>query len=368
AFIIVLLSVPALIRISYLKDLVDKPGNLRKLHMRSIPTIGGIIIFAGTLFSYFLWYPFNDIHEYDHLIEAINDFKYIGAAMLILFFVGVKDDIIGTAPVKKLVGHLIVAFILVFMANIRITSMHGLFGITDINLWSSIFLSLFTYTVIVNAFNLIDGVDGLAPGVGAIVCIAFGIWFYLAGGIDNACLSFALAGSLIAFLFFNFSPARIFMGDSGALIVGLIISVLSIKLVEFDKGELPVYLKGISRPVFAMSVLVYPLVDTMRIFTYRAIKGISPFKADNNHIHHRLINIGCTHRWTVVIIYLYTISIIALTLFLPFGPNESFIISASVAVVLAQLPFFFRKKSLKSRRIPKFQEFEFPEREKISQN
>jgi len=199
--------------------------------------------------------------------------------------------------------------------------MHGLLGITDINLWSSIFLSLFTYTVIVNAFNLIDGVDGLAPGVGAIVCIAFGTWFYLAGGIENACLAFALAGSLIAFLFFNFSPARIFMGDSGALIVGLIISVLSIKLVEFDNTELPQQLKGISKPVFAMAALAYPLIDTMRIFVYRAIKGISPFTADKKHIHHRLIDIGCSHAWAVVTIYLFSFAIIALTVLLQYGPN-----------------------------------------------
>ena len=185
SFIIVLLSMPALIKIAFIKRLVDDPSlDDRKVHKRNIPSIGGILIFAGTLFSYFLWYPFREISDYGHLITSIEDFKYIGASMLILFFVGAKDDIIGTAPVKKLAAHLIVAFILVMMANIRITSMHGLFGIHELNEWASVFLSVFAYTVIVNAINLIDGLDGLAAGVSAIVCIAFGTWFFLAGGIE----------------------------------------------------------------------------------------------------------------------------------------------------------------------------------------
>ncbi|MBL4623849.1 MAG: undecaprenyl/decaprenyl-phosphate alpha-N-acetylglucosaminyl 1-phosphate transferase, partial [Flavobacteriales bacterium] len=192
SFVIVLLSLPSLIQIAFLKRLVDEPDQERKFHKRRIPTIGGIIIFAGTLFSYFLWYPFEIIHDYQHLAVAIKDFKYIGASMLILFFIGVKDDIIGTAAVKKLAGHLIVAFILVIMAGLQITSLHGLFGIDELDQWASIFLSIFTYTVIVNAFNLVDGVDGLAAGVGAIACIAYGAWFYYAGGVENASLALAL--------------------------------------------------------------------------------------------------------------------------------------------------------------------------------
>ena len=110
-----ILSFPALIKVSYLKRLVDEPGEARKLHFRRIPTIGGIIIFAGTLFSSLMWYPFDEMHDVTQMGRALKDFQYIGATMIILFFIGIKDDIIGTAPVKKLVGHLIVAFILVIM-------------------------------------------------------------------------------------------------------------------------------------------------------------------------------------------------------------------------------------------------------------
>lgn len=337
SFLIVLLSTPALIKIAFLKRLVDEPGDERKIHSRRIPSIGGIMLFAGTLFSYFLWYPFKDITEYGHLIRAIEDFKYIGASMLILFFIGVKDDIIGTAPVKKLAGHLVVAFILVIMANIRITSMHGLFGVYELNEWTSVFLSVFTYTVIVNAINLIDGVDGLAAGVSAIVCIAFGTWFYLAGGLENACLAFALAGALIGFLFFNFHPAKIFMGDAGSLTIGVILSVLSIKLIEFDRSEMPVELMSTSVPVFAMAALSYPLTDTLRIFIYRAVKGHSPFAADRNHIHHRIMDIGLSQRWTVISIYIYTIAIISISVFLNIDPSYQLLVCGVAAFLIPQL-------------------------------
>lgn len=347
SFIIVLLSTPSLIKVAHMKNLVDEPGDTRKIHTRTIPTIGGIIIFAATLFAYFLWYPFNNITEYSHLIHAINDFKYIGASMLILFFIGIKDDIIGTAPTKKLLGHLMVSFILVLMADIRITSLRGIFGIEEIPYFASVFLSVLTYTAVVNAFNLIDGVDGLAAGIGAIASLAFGWWFWEAGGIELSILAFSLSGALIGFLFFNFSPARIFMGDSGSLIIGLIISVLSIKLVEFDKSELPPWLFDMSKPVFVLSCLAYPLIDTMRIFIYRSVKGVSPFLADRNHIHHRLIDIGLNHRQTVLTIYFYTIFIISLNLLIRTEPSYSFVISAGVAIGLLQLPFFFTKKKNK---------------------
>ena len=327
-----------------MKNLTDVPDDERKLHHRNIPTIGGILIFAGTLFAYFLWYPFNNITEYMHLISAINDFKYIGASMLILFFVGVKDDIIGTAPVKKLAGHLIVAFILVLMADIRITGMRGIFGIEELPYWASVFLSMFTYTVIVNAFNLVDGVDGLAAGIGSISSAAMGVWFYLNGGIEMSILAFALTGSLMGFLVFNFSPAKIFMGDSGSLTIGLIISVLAIKLVEFNMEDAPDYMIGISKPIFVMACLTYPLIDTLRVFFYRAVTGHSPFSADRNHIHHRLIDIGLSHGQTVLVLYSFNALIIFVAVTIKLDPSWALLAVGCMAMGIAQFPFLFKKR------------------------
>ncbi len=345
SFFVTLLSSPSLIKVAILKRLFDEPGDERKLHTRRVPTIGGVMIFASTLFAFALWFPINTIHEYPSLLKAVDDFKFLTATILILFFVGIKDDIIGTAPVKKLVAHVIVGMILVMMAEVKLTGFHGIFGLSELPIWGSVFLSLFTYIVVVNAFNLIDGVDGLAGGVGLIATSAFGTWFLLAGDMVLATLAFSLAGSLLAFLIFNFSPAKIFMGDSGSLTIGLIICFLAMKLVEFDASDIKNLTSEISKPVFALAVLVYPLYDTLRVFIYRSLKGLSPFSADRNHIHHRLLDLGLNHRQTVVSIYMYNVIVIGLAIVTKdMSSSYSFLITLGGAVALAQIPFFIPKR------------------------
>lgn len=332
-----------------MKRLVDEPEE-RKLHTRRIPTIGGIIIFAGTLFAYALWYPTYFTSAVGELRHGFDDFRFIISSMLILFFIGVKDDIIGTAPMKKLIGHIIVAFILVMMADIKIDSLYGIFGVYELPQYASVILSVFTYTVIVNAVNLIDGVDGLAAGIGTIASLAFGTWFYFAGSPDMAILSVALAGALVGFLVFNFQPAKIFMGDSGSLTIGLVLSVLAIEVIESDTSKMPEYMQHISKPIFAMAALVYPLIDTLRIFIYRASRGMSPFSADKNHIHHRLIAIGLNHRKTVITLYLYSIAVILSAVFITaFSQTINFILVLVFAVLLVLIPLYFISRKLKKQ-------------------
>ena len=280
--------------------------------------------------------------------SALSDFKYIIATVMILFFVGAKDDIIGTAPIKKLASHIIVALMIVLMANIRIKGMHGIFGVNEIPFWSGIFLSLLTIIITINAFNLIDGIDGLAAGIGLIATIIFGIWFYLANDIVMALLSFSLAGSLFAFLFFNFSPAHIFMGDTGSTIIGLMVSVLAIKVIECPGAEVSnTIISTVHRPIFVMAILSYPLIDTLRIFIYRTIKGVSPFEADRNHIHHLLLDAGMNHRQISLSLYGVSIFIVALTVLLSFlSATICFIIVFVFVIAIAQVPLFFQKKNL----------------------
>mgnify|MGYP003342217039 FL=1 len=246
--------------------------------------------------------------------QNVHEFKLIIATLLILFFVGVKDDIIGTSPIKKLIAHVLVGLMLVQIGGIRITSLHGIFGIEVIPEWASIFLSLFTYVVVVNGFNLIDGVDGLAAGVGFISSSAMGTWFIFANDYVLACLAFSLAGSLIGFLIFNFSPAKIFMGDSGSLTIGLLLCILSIKLIEYPPSQLNGNILYLSKPVFAIAAIFYPLADTLRIFTIRAFSGQSPFSADKNHLHHRILACGFSHVKTAILIYIFSVAAILISL------------------------------------------------------
>ena len=208
AFFIVLLATPSLIKVAKLKHLVDEPGEDRKIHRRSIPTIGGIIIFGSVLFTYALWYPESYstlIEENDYFIkEALTIFKYLTACLILLFFVGIKDDIIGTAPLKKLLAHMLVGFILVMMGGIKIDGMHGIFGVGDFTeQWPGVLLSVFVYIVVVNAYNLIDGVDGLAAGIGIISSFCFGVVAVLMSQYDMAVIAFSLIGVLFGFLKYN---------------------------------------------------------------------------------------------------------------------------------------------------------------------
>lgn len=344
AFFVVLLATPSLIKVAKMKHLVDEPGDARKLHKRSVPTIGGIIIFSSIIFSYSLWFPDVDTGSVS-LHGALKEFKYIVASLILLFFIGVKDDIIGTSPAKKLMAHFIVAFILVLMGGIQIKGMHGLFGIQEIPEWARILLSVFVYIVVVNAINLIDGVDGLAAGIGFIISGFFATWFVFTGNGPMALLALILAGALAGFLLFNFSPARIFMGDSGSLTIGCIISVLVMSMIETPEKNIPEFLKGHSVPVLAMAILVYPLVDTLRVFFVRAVRGQSPFSADKNHLHHRLLSLGLKHKGTVLVLYSYNILVVLAAFAFGFlQPTLAFFLSLGVAVGLAGMMFVFKPK------------------------
>jgi UDP-N-acetylmuramyl pentapeptide phosphotransferase/UDP-N-acetylglucosamine-1-phosphate transferase len=349
AFLLVMIAMPSLIKVAKLKHLVDEPGDERKLHNRSVPTIGGIMIFAGTLFAYCLLFPSKETwmmgNNYDPL-SALNEFKYLVASMFVLFFLGLKDDIIGVSPNKKLYVHALVGVILVYLADIRITSFWGLFEVNDLPYWFSLVLSLFTYIVIVNAINLIDGVDGLAGGIGVIASLTFAIWFYTTGDLPLALLAISLTGALIGFLVFNFQPAKIFMGDSGSLILGMVLYVLAMKLIEFPPSRLNGFFQHVSKPVLVIAMLSYPLMDTLRIFTVRIANRQSPFKADKNHIHHKLLNLGFSHRQVCMILYAYTIGIIVLTFLMPKDtPNISLAVVFVTTFLSANGLFWWGKKS-----------------------
>lgn len=338
AFSVVLLATPTLIKVAKLKHLVDEPGEDRKLHTQSTPTIGGVIIFSAFIFSSFLWFTLPSQNS----VESLQEFMYLMASLILLFFVGVKDDIIGMSPMKKLLAHLMVGFILVVMGEIRITSFQGLLGM-DIVLpeYGSILISIFVYIVIVNAINLVDGVDGLASGVVLIASIAFGLWFSFAGDKHWAVVSFSLSGALLGFLVFNFNPARIFMGDSGSLIIGAVVSVLAIELVESPTNFLPLDFQDVSTPVLAMTILAYPLLDTLRVFSIRAARGKSPLSADRNHLHHQMLDRDKRPKKVVLFVYLFSIIMILQSFFLQFAnPNISFGISLAVCLIFVLIVFY----------------------------
>jgi UDP-GlcNAc:undecaprenyl-phosphate GlcNAc-1-phosphate transferase len=332
AFIITFLAIPSIIRVSVIKNLFDEPGE-RKSHSSSVPTLGGLAIFAGVVFSYTFWSTGLENTPTQYIISAI----------IVMFFIGIKDDIVELTAHKKLYGQLFAAIIIVLFADIRITSLYGIFGIYQIPYWISVMLSIFTILVIVNAYNLIDGIDGLAGGIGAITAFTFGLWFYNYNQIGLCILAFALFSSLLAFLVYNFSPANIFMGDTGSLVVGLILSVLTIYFVEMSFEALPYAFPFRSSPAMAIAILIIPLMDTLRIFVVRLRNGRSPFQADRNHIHHQLLDLGLSHREAALTLYLVNIGFILTALSLR---NISSLILLNLlivmAIVVSVIPYILR--------------------------
>lgn len=332
AFIITFLAIPSIIKVSVIKNLFDEPCE-RKAHKSSIPTLGGLAIFAGVLFAYTFWSP-----GFDDKVS-----KYIISAIIVMFFIGLKDDIVELTAKKKFYGQIFAALIIVLFAEIRITTLCGIFGIYDIPYWFSILFSLFTILLIINAFNLIDGIDGLAGGIGAIASFTFGLWFYNYGQIGLCILSFALFSSLLAFLVYNFSPANIFMGDTGSLIVGLILSILTIKFIQLSFISPPDAFPFRSGPAMAIAILIIPMFDTLRIFIVRILNKRSPFKADRNHIHHLLLDLGLTHREVSLTLFLVNIGFILLALALrDLGNLTVLLIISGLAILLSMTPFVIR--------------------------
>lgn len=326
AFLITFSAIPSIINIAKIKNLIDAPGE-RTSHSDLVPTLGGLGIFAGLIFSVTFWTPF----------EVFSELQYILCALIIIFLIGAKDDIIPLTPTKKFAGEILAAFILVFKADVKLTSMYGIFGITDIPDLVAIPLSMVTIILLINAVNLIDGINGLSGTIGIIISTTFGFWFYQTNSIELAVIAFALAGSLVAFLKYNYTPAKIFMGDTGSLLIGLVIAILSIKFIEVNKGlEHPWAIRSV--PSVAIGVMIIPIFDTLRVFTLRILNGRSPFSPDRNHIHHLLIDLNLTHmQATGVLAFFNVLFIVMVFSFQSLGSLNLLLLELGVATLLSTI-------------------------------
>lgn len=283
AFAITFFAIPIIIQVARRKKLFDEPDE-RKVHKLVIPTLGGLGIFGGFILATLIGAPVGSL-----------ELQYFAAASIVIFFLGIKDDILVLSATKKFIGQLVAAGIIIKFGDVQISNMHGFLGFTAIPHLASIVLTLFTIIVIINSFNLIDGIDGLAGSLGLLTSLVFGIYFYYTGQLLYGVMALSLAGSLIGFLIYNFSPAKIFMGDTGSLLIGLINSILVIKFINFaGTAALPFKLE--SAPALGFAILIVPLFDTLRVFTLRILSRRSPFSPDRTHVHHFLLELGYSHK------------------------------------------------------------------------
>lgn len=288
AFVITLICIPPLISLIKKYKLYDVP-NGRKEHSVPVPTMGGAAIFAGMMTALVLWFPFSNN-------TATISFFF---SLFVLLALGIMDDLRDLSAKYKFLVQVALATIIA-LSGVRITSLEGLFGIYDLPLYSQYTFTILAITGITNAFNLIDGIDGLAGGLGFMSLLTVGLFLTINGDINTALIAFALAGGLLGFLYFNLNPARIFMGDTGSLILGFVVSVLCIRLLQVN--SIATYQVISHAPVFVAGLVLIPVFDTIRVFITRTWKGGSPFIADKTHIHHLLTNQGFSHGFSTRII------------------------------------------------------------------
>jgi UDP-GlcNAc:undecaprenyl-phosphate/decaprenyl-phosphate GlcNAc-1-phosphate transferase len=301
AFLITFSAIPIIIRVAEMKHLFDVPDDDRKLHASPVPSLGGIGIFAGFILAMLIAVPVGGL-----------EMQFITAAFMVIFFLGIKDDIVVLTPLKKFLGQLVAAAILIFKGGVIINSMYGFLGIHELPYGFSVALTFFTIIVITNSFNLIDGVDGLAGSLGLLATSAMGVYFFLAQQHMYSVMAFSMAGALSAFLIFNVSPAKIFMGDTGSLLVGTVNAILVIKFIQVaSTAAYNMYLP--SAPAIGFAILFVPLFDTLRIFGYRILSRRSPFSPDRNHVHHLLLEKGCSHNMVTFLAVAFNVVIIAFT-------------------------------------------------------
>ncbi|MCX7638602.1 MAG: undecaprenyl/decaprenyl-phosphate alpha-N-acetylglucosaminyl 1-phosphate transferase [Cyclobacteriaceae bacterium] len=304
AFVISFLLIPVIIKYSQEKNLMDIPGR-RKIHKKLTPSLGGIAIFIGFGIASLIWIEPNMWAE----------IRYVLIAQAMIFFIGIRDDIVPLPPFTKLAGQIIAATILISLMDLRLRSFHGILGIHELPLWVSYTFTIFTIIVITNSFNLIDGLDGLAGLLAIISFLALGTWYFLAGDRAFAALAFSMIGAVIGFLYFNWEPSKIFMGDTGALVIGITLAIFVIRFIDAHV-TMPVEhtVRFASAASAGVGVLMIPLADTLRVFIIRIFRGQSPFTADKSHIHHSLMRLGLSHSQAALLLGFLQLAFILLSI------------------------------------------------------
>ncbi len=335
AYLLSVRMYPVIIFLSRKKNLMDEPEE-RSMHSNKTPTLGGVGLFITFSLSIILFGIFMDLGRQD-LIKLLT----ILAATIILLFLGIKDDLLMLSPRKKFSGQIISSAIVVFATDIRIDSLYGLFGVDNLPYIVSVLLSILVFIFIINAFNLVDGIDGLAGAIAIIVSLSFGLFFLLNDLFLMASISFILIGATIGFLQYNLSGTnKLFMGDSGTMFVGFLLAYQTMTFLGLNEiTTLPFRVSN--APILVLAVLSYPILDTLRVFIIRIMQKRSPFSADRNHIHHRLLGLRLSHKQATLVVSFVNVLVIALT-FLISGLyiNLQLFILMVVCPLVGLLPFF----------------------------
>ena len=321
SFIIAFLFFPVLIKLLSKWKVFDSPGR-HKIHEHFTPSMGGLPIVVGVTFSLLIALPFSQLAQ----------FKFFFISLALMFITGLRDDVLTLSPRQKMISQFLPIIILVVFGNSTLHSFYGIFPAFQFHEYVAWGITVFTILILTNAYNLIDGLDGLAGTVGLISLMLFGFWFYRIDDSPLALISFSFAAAILAFLIFNWQPSKIFMGDTGALTIGFLLSYLGIQFLNRNY-ELPAIhpLRFEASISTIVCVLIIPVFDTLRVIILRLRRFESPFHADKNHLHHQFLKLGFSHSKSVIIIGAINLVFVVLALVLR---NQKDILILPIVIVL----------------------------------
>jgi UDP-N-acetylmuramyl pentapeptide phosphotransferase/UDP-N-acetylglucosamine-1-phosphate transferase len=332
-----LLVMPSVIKLAINKRFLVGGGG-RNAHEGFTPNVGGMAIFAGLLLAnqYILFYFFDSYQNFEISNEfeiQIKGYLIMTAGSIIMFVMGLLDDISELSSYFRFFVQLLVSSLVVYFGDLRILDFHGVLGVHELPYLFSVIFSISVIIFIINSFNLTDGLDGLAASLGLFILMLFAIIFYCNGKYYDCTLACAGFSSLLAFWLYNKPPARIFMGDGGSLMIGFIIACCAIRACSIKIEP-----SGVINPVFILCILAYPSVDTLRVFLVRIFSGKSPFSADRNHIHHLLVDKDFNHGWASFFAVMYSAVLTGICYLIIEHVTLSFYVMVSLAVLFIVLP------------------------------
>ena len=284
---------PRLVKIALLKNIVDNP-DARKLQRTPVPVLGGVAVFFGVVIA---------IGCMSSVVDC-SGLPVVIMAMMAMLYTGTMDDILSLSPGLRFVIEIVVVLLLIFVGGYCIDDFHGLWNIGRVSYWYAVPLTVVAAVGIINAINLVDGVNGLSSGYCIMACLIFGTLFFLAGEAPMTILAAVSVGALIPFFLHNVfgKTSKMFIGDGGTLVMGVVMSVFVIAILQNGSRVAAYVNPNVGLVPFTLAVLSVPVFDTLRVMSTRILKGTSPFRPDKTHLHHMFIDLGCSHVATTLAI------------------------------------------------------------------
>ena len=366
--------IPQILLVSYRRKLFDMPDE-RKIHRGTVPRLGGIAFTPVILFSVSLLLGMSILMgntDMENMMRINAQAISFGlCALLLMYLTGMSDDLIGVRYRAKFVVQIFCAVLLIG-AGMYVNDLHGIIGLGHISPWFGIPLTILIVVYVVNAINLIDGIDGLASGLSSAAFIIYGTAFLMIGKPIFAMLSFACLGVLIQFFYYNvFGSAerkkKIFMGDTGSLTIGLLLAFLGLALLQWSPDKFPTF--RTNPMILAVSPLIIPCFDVVRVFLHRVRRHGNPFLPDKTHIHHKMLAIGLNQRLAMVLIVVASITFSIANILLSRYVEVNLLLILDILLwTLANLWLTRHIRSRERRLGVKLMDHENPTKEKDSDN